>query len=52
MCVLCLSITFFFTHSSVHGLSGNEFEQTPGDERGTSHASVHGVTKSWTQLSD
>jgi len=48
MCVLCLPITFFFTHSSVHGLSGNEFEQTP-DERGTSHASVHGVTKSWTQ---
>ena len=36
-----------------HQLKGDEFEQTPGDsEREVWCAAVHGVTKSWTQLSD
>ena len=37
-----------------HGLDGHEFEQAPGvgDGQGTWHAAVHGVTKSWIQLSD
>ena len=38
-----------------HPLKGNEFEQTLGDGEGQSvvwHAVVHGVTKSWTRLSD
>ena len=36
-----------------HRLSGHEFEQTPGDGegRGSLEATVHGVTKSQTQLS-
>ena len=36
-----------------HRLDGHEFEQAPGigDGQG-SLAAVHGVTKSWTQLSD
>ena len=34
-----------------HRLSGHEFEQTLGD-REAWHATVHGVTKSWTRLSD
>ena len=34
-------------------LSGHEFEQTLGDSVGeTWRAAVHGVTKSWTRLSD
>ena len=35
-----------------HGLSGHEFEQTPGDreDRGAWHVAVHGVAKSWTRL--
>ena len=37
-----------------HQLDGHEFEQAPGDsyEREASCAAVHGVTKSWTRLSD
>ena len=37
-----------------HWLNGHEFEQTPGDSEGREawRATVHGVTKSWTQLSD
>ena len=37
-----------------HCLSGHEFQQTLGDseEQGSLAAAVHGVTKSWTQLSD
>ena len=33
-----------------HQLNGHEFEQAPGigDGQGSWHASVHGVTKSWT----
>ena len=35
--------------------SGHEFEQAPGDSEGQGreawHAAVHGVAKSWTQLS-
>ena len=34
-----------------HRLSGLELEQTLGD-REAWHATVHGVTKSWTRLSD
>ena len=36
-----------------HRLDGHEFEQAPGvgDGQG-SLAAVHGVTKSWTRLSD
>ena len=36
-----------------HQLNGNEFEQAPGvgDGQG-SLAAVHGITQSWTQLSD
>ena len=35
-------------------LNGHEFEQTPGDSGGqrSLRAAVHGVTKSWTRLSD
>ena len=37
-----------------HQLNGREFEQTLGDGEGQEawHAAVHGVAKSWTQLSD
>ena len=37
-----------------HQLGGHEFEQTSGDSEGQGSlcAAVHGVTKSWTQLSD
>ena len=37
-----------------HQLNGHEFEQTPGDSEGREawRATVHGVTKSWTWLSD
>ena len=37
-----------------HWLNGCEFEQTPTDDegQGAGHAAVHGVAKSWTQLSD
>ena len=37
-----------------HRLNGHEFEQTPGDGEGREdwHATVHGVTKSQTRLSD
>ena len=37
-----------------HQLSGHEFEQTLGDSgvRGAWHATVHGVKKSWTWLSN
>ena len=37
-----------------HQLNGHEFEQTLGDNGGQGAwcAAVHGVTKSWTRLSD
>jgi len=37
-----------------HGLDGHEFDQAPGvaDGREAWGAAVHGVEKSWTQLSD
>ena len=37
-----------------HRLSGHEFESTlgVGDGQGGWRAAVHGVTKSWTRLSD
>ena len=36
-----------------HPLNGHGFEQALGDGKGQgSLAAVHGVTKSWTQLSD
>ena len=37
-----------------HRLDGHEFEQAPGDGEGQEawRAAVHGVTKSWTRLSD
>ena len=37
-----------------HQLDGPEFEQAlrVGDEQGSRNAAVHGVTKSWTQLSN
>ena len=37
-----------------HQLDGHEFEQAlgVGDDGEAWHAAVHGVTKSWTQLSD
>ena len=37
-----------------HRLNGHEFKQTPGDgeDREAWRAVVHGITKSWTQLSD
>ena len=37
-----------------HWLNGHEFEQAPGivKDREAWRATVHGVTKSWTQLSD
>ena len=37
-----------------HQLNGHEFEQTQGDSegRGSLACAVHGVTKSWTQLSN
>ena len=37
-----------------HWLNGHEFEQAPGvdDGHGIWHSAVHGVTKSWTQLSN
>ena len=37
-----------------HQLDGCEFEQAPGggDGQGTWHASVHGIAKNWTWLSD
>ena len=37
-----------------HQLNGHEFEQAPGvgDGQGIWHAAVHGVAKSWTQLSN
>ena len=37
-----------------HQLNGHEFEQTPGDGEGQGSlvATVHGVTGSWTQLSN
>ena len=40
--------------SEHHLLNGHEFEQTVGnsEDREAWHATVHGVTKSWTQLSD
>ena len=34
-----------------HQLDGYGFEQTPGDSEAW-HAAVHGVTKSWTRLSN
>ena len=35
-----------------HQLEGQEFEQAPGvDDREAWHAEIHGVTKSWTQVS-
>ena len=36
-----------------HRLDGHEFEQVPGvGDRETWHAAVHGVSNSWTQLSN
>ena len=37
-----------------HGLSGHESEQTPGDSEGQGSlvCCIHGVAKSWPQLSD
>ena len=37
-----------------HRLHGHEFEQTPGDGEGQGSlaSGVHGVTKSWTELSN
>ena len=37
-----------------HRLNGHEFEQSLGDGEGQEawHSEVHGVTKSWTRLSD
>ena len=35
-----------------HQLDGSEFEKTPGVDREAWHAASHGVTKSWTRLSD
>ena len=35
-----------------HRLNGHEFEQVLGDRQEAWHAAVHGVTKSWTQLSN
>ena len=37
-----------------HQLHGHEFEKAPGDNegQGTWHTAVHGVSKSWTQLSN
>ena len=37
-----------------HRLNGHEFEQAlgVGDGQGAWRAAVHGVTKSWTRLSD
>ena len=37
-----------------HRFNGHEFEQTPGDSEGQGnlHAAIHGIAKSWTQLSD
>ena len=39
-----------------HQINRHEFEQTPGDSEGQKdrdwHTAVHGVTKSWTQLSE
>ena len=38
-----------------HQINRHEFEQTPGDSEGQDrdwHTAVHGVTKSWTQLSE
>ena len=37
-----------------HRLNGHEFDQAPGDGegQGSLDAAVHGVAKSWTQLSD
>ena len=37
-----------------HQLNGHEFEEAPGDGdgKGSLCASVHGVAKSWTRLSD
>ena len=36
-----------------HRLDGHEFKQTPEVDKGQgSHATVHGVTESQTQLSD
>ena len=36
-----------------HRLDEHEFEQAPGDgDREAWRAAVHGVAKSWTQLSD
>ena len=37
-----------------HQLDGHGFEQTPGvsEDREAWHAAVHGVSKSWTQLSN
>ena len=37
-----------------HQLDGREFEQAPGvgDGQEAWHAAVHGVTKSWTRLSN
>ena len=37
-----------------HRLNGRKFEQTLGDseEQGSLACAVHGVPKSWTQLSD
>ena len=37
-----------------HRLDGHEFEWTPrvGDGQGGLHAAIHGVSKSWTRMSD
>ena len=37
-----------------HQLDGHEFEQAPGvdDGQGTWRATVHGVAKSWTKVSN
>ena len=37
-----------------HRLDGHGFEQAPGigEDREAWHAAVHGLTKSWTRLSD
>ena len=37
-----------------HQLDGHEFEKTPGvgDRQESLACAVHGITKSWTQLSD
>ena len=37
-----------------HRLNGHEFEQTPGDmkDREAWRASVHGIAKSWTRVSN